>query len=223
MPSARRMRPLSSSICGRGAPPDAMLVGRDLRPSSPQIAAACLRALRARGVRAIDCGVLPTPALALEAARRGAAAVMVTGSHIPFDRNGIKFYRADGEITKADEAGIAAALAAPGPAAGAAPAVAGIGPEVCERYVARYVDFFGPGRLAGRRIGVYQHSAAGRDLLSATLRRLGAEVIDIGRTDRFVPIDTEAVAPEDAARLRDWVRSTGWRRWSRPTGTATGR
>lgn len=24
-------------------------------------------------------------------------------SHIPFDRNGIKFYRADGEITKVDE------------------------------------------------------------------------------------------------------------------------
>ena len=82
----------------------------------------------------------------------------------------------------------------------------GSGAEVCERYIARYVDFFGPGRLAGRRIGVYQHSAAGRDLLSATLRRLGAEVIDIGRTDRFVPIDTEAVAPEDAARLRDWVQ-----------------
>ena len=34
---------------------------------------------------------------------------MVTGSHIPFDRNGLKFYRPEGEITKADEAGIAAA------------------------------------------------------------------------------------------------------------------
>ena len=31
---------------------------------------------------------------------------MVTGSHIPFDRNGIKFYRADGEIDKADEQAI---------------------------------------------------------------------------------------------------------------------
>ena len=114
-----------------GLPPHEVLAGRDLRPSSPRIAAACLRALRARGVRAIDCGVVPTPALALEAARRGAAAVMVTGSHIPFDRNGIKFYRADGEINKADEAGITAALAAPGPAvsSGPAPAVAGIGPR----------------------------------------------------------------------------------------------
>jgi phosphomannomutase len=189
-----------------GAPPREVLAGRDLRPSSPRIAAACLRALRARGVRAIDCGVVPSPALALEAARRGAAAVMVTGSHIPFDRNGIKFYRADGEITKADEAGITTALAVPGPAGPAGPAVAGIGAEVSERYIARYVDFFGPGRLAGRRIGVYQHSAAGRDLLSETLRRLGAVVVDVGRTDTFVAIDTEAVAPEDAARLRDWVQ-----------------
>ena len=62
-------------------------------------------AIAARRGDGVDCGVLPTPALALEAARRGVPAMMVTGSHIPFDRNGLKFYRADGEITKADEAG----------------------------------------------------------------------------------------------------------------------
>ena len=28
---------------------------------------------------------------------------MITGSHIPFDRNGLKFYRPDGEISKSDE------------------------------------------------------------------------------------------------------------------------
>lgn len=33
-------------------------------------------------------------------------AIMVTGSHIPFERNGLKFYRPDGEITKHDEAAI---------------------------------------------------------------------------------------------------------------------
>jgi phosphomannomutase len=31
---------------------------------------------------------------------------MVTGSHIPFDRNGIKLYRTEGEISKADESAI---------------------------------------------------------------------------------------------------------------------
>ncbi len=94
---------------------DAVLVGEDLRPSSPRIAAACRRAIRGEGAAAIACGVVPTPALALEAARRGVPAIMVTGSHIPFDRNGLKFYRPDGEITKTDEAGLIAALSEPSP------------------------------------------------------------------------------------------------------------
>ena len=101
-----------------------------------------------RGMTAVGCGVVPTPALALEAARRGAAAVMVTGSHIPFDRNGLKFYRPGGEeITKADEAGhprrAGRAAGAGGP--GAVRVDAGVG----ARYVARSVDFFGRAASAG--------------------------------------------------------------------------
>ncbi len=199
---------------GETTPVAEVLFARDLRPSSQRIAAACMRAVQALGARAVDCGVVPTPALALEAGRRGVPAIMVTGSHIPFDRNGLKFYRSAGEIAKADEAGILAALEGPGrvagrPAQAAAAAAEEAGDAVAARYVARYVDFFGSGCLAGGRIGVYQHSAAGRDLLVETLRRMGATVIEIGRTDRFVPVDTEAVAPEDAARFRVWVRESG--------------
>ncbi len=187
----------------REEPIEVVLVGRDLRPSSPRIAAACCAAIEAAGAAAIDCGVLPTPALALEAARAGVPAVMVSGSHIPFDRNGLKFYRAAGEITKADEAGILAALVdAPAPPA-ARRTLADDGARA--RYLARSVDFFGPGRLAGRRIGVWQHSAAGRDLLVAALEALGAEAVPLGRTDDFVPIDTEAIAADDARRIAAWV------------------
>ncbi len=189
-------------LAAEGARPAEVLVGRDLRPSSPRIAAACLAAIGAEGATAIDCGVLPTPALALEAGRRGAPAIMVTGSHIPFDRNGLKFYRPDGEITKADEAGIDAALATP---AGTADAPARSDDTAADSYLSRCVEFFGSGCLAGRRIGLYQHSAAGRDLMADALARLGAEVVPLGRTDDFVPIDTEAIAPEDAARIRAWV------------------
>ena len=35
--------------------------------------------------------------------READGGIMVTGSHIPFDRNGMKFYRAEGEISKEDE------------------------------------------------------------------------------------------------------------------------
>src|ERR1700761_928518 len=87
-----------------------MLVGRDLRQSSPAISESVIAALNALGVEAIDCGEVPTPALALAAMTRRLPAIMVTGSHIPADRNGLKFYVASGEIEKSDEAGILAAL-----------------------------------------------------------------------------------------------------------------
>ena len=72
---------------------DRLLIGRDLRDSSPGIAAAVAAGATAEGVSVTDCGALPTPALALEAMRLGVPAIMVTGSHIPADRNGLKFYR----------------------------------------------------------------------------------------------------------------------------------
>ncbi|HVV45854.1 MAG TPA: hypothetical protein VHC72_11645, partial [Bryobacteraceae bacterium] len=67
-----------------------------------------------------------------------------------------------------------------------------------ERYAARYLDFFPaqPGSLEGRRILVYQHSAVGRDLLVEVLCHLGAEVIPAGRSDTFVPIDTENIGAD---------------------------
>lgn len=192
-----------------GDPPGRILIGRDLRPSSPRIAAACARGVAAEGWEAVECGEVPTPALALAALRRELPAIMVSGSHIPFDRNGLKFYRRDGEITKADEAAILAALAAPrsapAPAAASAAASGGATLDVGAEYLARGVDFVGPGVLAGRRIGVWQHSAVGRDLLVTALAALGAEPVPLGRTDSFVPIDTEAVAAADAERIAAWT------------------
>jgi phosphomannomutase len=185
-----------------------VLVGRDLRPSSPRIAEACIGAIRAAGLTAADCGVLPTPALALEAAARGWPAIMVTGSHIPFDRNGLKFYRPEGEITKADEAGILAARDRPAPAA-AVPGALMTEDGARNRYAARMVDFFRPGALKGLRIGLWQHSAAGRDLTAAVLAALGATVVSLGRSDAFVPVDTEAVDPAAEAQVAAWTAGHG--------------
>lgn len=182
-----------------------VVIGRDLRASSPGIAATVAAAAAAAGLRAIDCGALPTPALALEAMRRGACAVMVTGSHIPEDRNGLKFYRPDGEITKADEAAILAAL---GEEAGdRASGSAIVEPDAIARYRRRYSDAFAPDTLAGLRIAVYQQSSVARDLLVDLLSALGAHPEAIGRSDRFVPIDTEAHRPVDVAFIRETMAS----------------
>ncbi|MEO7223190.1 MAG: phosphomannomutase, partial [Devosia sp.] len=176
-----------------------ILVGRDLRASSPEIARSVMSAL---DLEVIDCGELPTPALALEAMRRGAPAIMVTGSHIPADRNGLKFYQAEGEIDKADEAGILAAL-------GDAPETnieITVEPAAGGRYLDRHAGLLPRAALAGKRIGVWQHSSVARDMFVDALEMFGADVVVLGRSKIFVPVDTEAVDASTAQQLADWVR-----------------
>lgn len=182
------------------------VVGHDLRPSSPRIAAACIQAIRDAGREAIFVGALPTPALAYYCTLRDAAGIVVTGSHIPFDRNGIKFYRADGEIDKADEQAILDAEVAVPEALSPAPLPA-VDTAALDAYVARYTDFFGEGSLAGMRVALYEHSSVARDVLRTVFERLGAEVLSLGRADTFVPIDTEAVRAEDVAQARAWAHA----------------
>lgn len=180
-----------------------IFVAYDLRASSPAIAAMVIAAARGAGLAVTDCGALPTPALALAAMTAGAAAVMVTGSHIPADRNGLKFYTPAGEITKDHEAAILAALGQrhashPAQAVQANTTAGAI-------YIARYLAAYGPAALTGMRIGVYTHSAVGRDLLLQAFAALGAATLDLGRSDIFVPVDTEAVSGETRAQLLAWA------------------
>jgi len=180
-----------------------LFVGRDLRPSSPEISEVVLEAARARGVNVTDCGDILTPALALASMEAGAAAVMITGSHIPADRNGLKFYTPDGEISKAHEAGILSQLANIGSTDGSMGHRASF--DAGPAYVRRYVDAFGSGGLSGLTIGVYSHSTVGRDHLIEILEGLGAKTRELGRSDTFIPVDTEAVAMDVRAQLRNWA------------------
>ena len=186
--------PLASSI----------VLGHDLRPSSPEIAAACMAAIQSLGIEVVYGGALPTPALALYAAHTGAPAIVVTGSHIPFDRNGIKFYKEDGEITKTDEHAMLDFLVGL-PQDLTLPTLPPADPRVQQTYFDRYVHFFGPQALEGKTVAVYEHSSVGRDVLPDILKALGANVISLGRTDVFVPIDTEAVRHEDIQQAREWA------------------
>jgi phosphomannomutase len=200
--------------------------GCDLRPSSTrfdaaaggrgEIAQAIHQAILDAGLRPVFLGALPTPALAFYALRRHRGSMMITGSHIPFDRNGYKTNTAGGELLKKDEAPINALVEQTrqeiyaSPAAGSpfnphgmfrsgVRALPEPEPGALTEYLDRYVGFFGSRALAGSRLLVYQHSAVGRDLLPELLRRLGAEVFTAGRSEVFVPIDTENI---DDAQLR---------------------
>jgi len=186
-----------------------VLVGQDLRSSSPEIARLCCAALRDAGLIPVDCGALPTPALAYHGSQRGVPAIMVTGSHIPEDRNGLKFYRADGEIDKQDEARILAHHARlniqemPEDVQTVQASMPDTDPLTA--YKARYLDFFGDGALAGLTVGVYQHSSVARDLLVDVISALGARAIPLGRATSFIPVDTEALREEDEILARQWA------------------
>lgn len=204
---------------------DQLYVGTDLRPSSTRFVAeqqsrgelvqAVLEAASASGMQPVFLGPIPTPALTFFALEHQRGSIMVTGSHIPFDRNGYKANTSIGELLKEHEAPIASAVErtrdeAYRTAFEQSPfddngmlkdghrnlPAAHSGAE--ELYLSRYLDFFGAGSLHGKRILVYQHSAVGRDLLVRVLREMGAEAVAAGRSEHFVPIDTENI---DAAQL----------------------
>ena len=82
---------------------DKIVLAGDLRESTPAILNACAKAILDSGIEVINAGLIPTPAVALYGLEHHCAAIMVTGSHIPDDRNGIKFYKLAGEILKDDE------------------------------------------------------------------------------------------------------------------------
>ena len=199
-------------------PKSEVAVGGDFRPSTDRIMEAVLRAVEDLGYTPVNCGKIPSPALALHGLNRGIPAIMVTGSHIPFDRNGIKFNKCAGEVLKEDEAGITkqiitvAADVFTAEGAFAKPSVAArpVRTSATEDYVARYLAFFPNDCLKGLRLGVYQHSAVGRDVIARVLAGLGAEVTPLGRSDTFIPVDTEAIRPEDVELARGWAKEHGF-------------
>ena len=191
------------------AKPESIVLGHDLRPSSPSIATVCAQACYDSGVDVIYAGRLPTPALAYAGLMKNMPVVIVTGSHIPYDRNGIKFYKIGGEISKQDEQDIVCSDVVV-PEVIKLDGLPAVNDFAKELFLSRYVDFFGVGSLYGATVAIYEHSSVARDLLKEVLTSLGASVISLGRTEGFIPIDTEAVREEDIALASKWSAEYGF-------------
>ncbi|TMO71478.1 phosphomannomutase [Pseudoalteromonas sp. S3785] len=180
----------------------------DNRPSSYAMAQACAQGLKQLNIDTVYYGVVPTPALAYKAMQDAMPCIMITGSHIPFDRNGLKFYRPDGEITKDDEQAILHNDVSFTPLAELSVLAVSNAAELA--YINRYAALFNNDALSGKKIGIYEHSSAGRDIYKSLFESLGAEVTSLERSDTFVPIDTEAVSDEDKKKARDWSKAYGF-------------
>jgi phosphomannomutase len=187
-------------------------IAGDLRPSTERILKALVKAGEDSAWKVVYCGRIPSPAIALYGIDKALPTIMVTGSHIPADRNGIKFNHPQGEISKKDEQGIVSQAVdfdenifdANGMLKNA-PALPAVEMEAEENYLKRYPEFFGTKALQGLTIGVYQHSAVGRDIVVKVLESLGATVKPFARSETFIPVDTEAIRKEDEELAREFA------------------
>jgi len=202
----------------------AVALGGDRRPSTSRIKRAVAAAIRDMGGDVDDQGLTLSPSLAYYAMMKNIPSIMVTGSHIPADRNGIKFTKKSGEVLKSDEKGILECVAEERKRVGAngcspllfddnamfreeAAREAGqllkredyVGDAVTG-YIKRYTDVFGGARpLSGMRLFLYQHSAVGRDAVKAIFESLGAEVV---APDEKIEIEYEK---EKGERIKEKV------------------
>ncbi len=86
-------------------------VGRDSRLSGEALCGWLCEAMAAQGVHVTNIGMASTPAMFMSTVtgeKPYDASVMITASHLPFNRNGFKFFTKDGGLEKQDIAAILA-------------------------------------------------------------------------------------------------------------------
>ena len=95
-----------SDMCGRAPTDCKVAVGRDSRFTGPALQAAVCSTLNQMGYTVLDCGLASTPAMFMSCVfpeTNCDGAVMITASHLPPDRNGLKFFEKNkGGLDKAD-------------------------------------------------------------------------------------------------------------------------
>lgn len=80
-------------------------VGRDSRLSGPTLMAGLADGMMSLGAKVYDFVIASTPAMFVSTITdecRCDGAIMLTASHLPFNRNGLKFFTADGGLNKLD-------------------------------------------------------------------------------------------------------------------------
>lgn len=98
---------LSYLVKKTGKEPASLIVsvGHDSRLSAEALQLAVIETLAGQQVKVYDCGLASTPAMFMStvfAGYRCDGAVMITASHLPFNRNGFKYFDREGGLDKAD-------------------------------------------------------------------------------------------------------------------------
>ena len=195
-----------------------LAVGRDSRLSGPEIAEWLGDALAAAGADVTDMGLATTPAMFMTTVTPGYmfhGAVMITASHLPWNRNGLKFFTPRGGAESADIREILT-LAGEGADAAPVPGTRETG-EFMDAYAAilrqKVTAAAGKDRpLAGYRVVVDAGNGAGGFFARKVLEPLGADTAGSrylepdGRFPNHVP---NPELPEAMDSIRSAVLESG--------------
>ncbi len=82
-----------------------LAVGHDSRLSADELKTAVIDGITETGAAAADCGLASTPSMFMATVLPGLeydGSVMITASHLPFNRNGLKFFTKEGGLEHED-------------------------------------------------------------------------------------------------------------------------
>ena len=160
-----------------GLRPEAV-VGGDTRVSTAMLEAAFVAGLAAEGVEVHRLGVVPTPVVAFEAARRNALGAVISASHNPYRDNGIKLFAIGGtklpdDVEERIEHDV---MALPAPAGEPAQLHDA---EETPHYISHVLESIEGRSLEGLRIVVDTANGASHRVAPALLAEAGADVMAI--------------------------------------------
>lgn len=195
--------------------PRKVVVGRDMRLSSPGLAAALSEGLLSMGVDVIDVGLCGTEfvyfATSFLEGEGVGAGVMVTASHNPADYNGIKLVgQGSRPLLGAEldelERGVREGCVTPSGARGRVER-----PWLLDAYVEKLMSFVDPADLAGLKIVSNPGNGCAGPVVEALQARMGLDLVKLhhqpdGRFPHGVP---NPLLPENRGPTRDAVLAHG--------------
>ena len=162
-------------------------VGMDSRISGASLKRAFAEGVNSMGANIVDCGLASTPAMFMITKSdkiKATAGVMLTASHLPFNRNGLKFFTAEGGLDKKDISEILV-IAERGDFSESSKAGDIAKSDFISEYAASLVTYIREGAknsedydkpLKGARIIVDAGNGAGGFFASKVLEPLGADI-----------------------------------------------
>lgn len=183
-------------------------VGHDSRLSAEAIKTAVFQGLEKGGCAVFDCGLASTPAMFMSTVFENHGydgSIMLTASHLPFNRNGMKFFIREGGLEKKDIKAILTIASEIGDIAGAALANTST-VSLMDDYSNHLVGIIRNGTgaeqpLKGLKIVVDAGNGAGGFFVEKVLKPLGADTAGSQFLDPDGSFPNHIPNPEDKAAM----------------------